>query len=237
MVAFIRHLLSTLHSHEHIPEEVLLSHAIRAFDFTLTQLSRGPQQALGGLPGADRMSVAPERAQPMFSLQLSHKCMAQGCNDDSCKMCRFNPLRKCSDMFRKPPHAYTTDDPIVAKCQGPMLISIHDKEGNRLRQCPPQLEGCVLMAVALQSRRLGRNAADLAAGPAPPLEEVQEYILSKPKTGAQPSQPASNQATVSLTSACIDNSTSCRKVIAVSHDSRQRNCSTSAFGSSQPRCL
>ena len=188
-MAFIRRLLSTLRNHEHIPEDVLLTHAISAFEFTLRQPSRGPSQQLGGQPAAamqERVIVgSPEPVQAMYSLQLSHNCLAQGCNDESCKMCRFNPLRRCKEMFRKPPHAYTTDDPIVAKCQGPLLISIHDRDGNRLNQCPAHLQGCVIMVVALQSRRLSRNSPDLVAGPAPPWEQVQDYILNKPKTGTK----------------------------------------------------
>jgi hypothetical protein len=183
LVAFIRRLLSTLHSHVCVPEDVLLTHAIGAFEFTINQ--RRPQQSLGQPAISDRMAVrSPDPSQRMYSLQLSHNCMAQGCNAESCKLCRFNPLRKCKGMLRKPPHAYTTDDPIVAQCQGPLLISIHDKDCNRLGQCPAQLEGCVIMVVALQSRRMSRNSPDLVAGPAPPLEQVQEYLLNKPKTGA-----------------------------------------------------
>jgi hypothetical protein len=191
LLTFVRRLLYTLHS-SGISEEHLLQHAINAFQYTLAQ----PQRALS-IPSAPRnasttpsgfrapasQSTGSEQHQAKYSLRLSHICHSQGCADAKCKLCRFNPHKKCTENFRKPPHAYTTDDPIVARCQGPLVISIHDRDGNQLPQCPPHLEGCVIMAVALQSRRLSRQSEDLSAGEAPPLEHVADYILHKPKTG------------------------------------------------------
>ena len=171
-----------------------LLNRLQASGFSQSELSRlvvdayhqtqnvDPQRMLPGSATAGG-PLGPSAAPPVkYKLQLSHNCMAQGCLDEQCSMCRFNPLKACTTIFRVPPYAYTTDDPIVAKCQGSLQVSIQDSQGNALESCPADFrEKRAIMVVALASQR--HPSPELHEGASPPLSQMQEYVLTRPSSG------------------------------------------------------
>lgn len=176
---FVRALLSRLQesNYPELPGLVAYAYA-QARNADDQQGLPGP----GASPGLGPLGT-PAPPAVKYKLQLSHNCMAQGCLDERCSLCRFNPLKACTTIFRVPPYAYTTDDPIVAKCQGSLQVSIQDSQGNQLQGSPPEYSGNrAIMVVALASRR-SQPSQVLVEGAAPPLSQMQEYILTRPSSG------------------------------------------------------